>query len=53
MRAIILKVRTMLEFGGSWSQKKLGVLAEYLRTYNTALKRQGLPRSPDMPSPFQ
>jgi three-Cys-motif partner protein len=31
-------------FGGSWTEKKLKILKEYLRSYNTALKNQSFPR---------
>jgi hypothetical protein len=26
-------------FGGSWTERKLGILAAYLKAYNTALKK--------------
>jgi three-Cys-motif partner protein len=31
-------------FGGSWTEQKLAILAEYLSRYNTALKKQRFTR---------
>lgn len=36
--------KTGLLFGGDWTEQKLSILADYLRAYNTALKKQPFQR---------